>query len=120
MKCSKWIRDRGGMSVVELIVAIAIVSVSLLAVAAAGGAAAQHVARGRVNLSRWAAIQQQMESISAQGHSKIINGSTVVQGYPMTWTITGSDLKRVTLMVDRNSFSGEAVRDTLIFYLAAY
>ncbi len=110
--------DQAGFSLLEVLIAVIILSVALLGLAAAGGVAAQQVAAGRVDIARWTAIQQQLESLMAQGYGNISDSSAVVQGYPMTWTVTGTAPEALTLLVERDNFAGDARQDTVIMYLA--
>ena len=110
--------DEGGVSLVEVMIGIIILAVALLGLAAAGGVAARQVQSGRQDMSRWAAIQEQFEWIVAQGYDNVTDSSSVVQGYPMTWTVTGTDPKKVILLMTRENFQGTTVQDTFITYLA--
>ncbi len=110
--------DEGGVSLVEVMIGIMILAVALLGLAAAGGVAARQVQSGRQDMSRWAAIQEQFEWIVARGYDNVTDSSSVVQGYPMTWTVTGTDPKKVILLMTRENFQGTTVQDTFITYLA--
>ncbi len=110
--------DEGGVSLVEVMIGIIILAVALLGLAAAGGVAARQVQSGRQDMSRWAAIQEQFEWIVARGYDNVTDSSSVVQGYPMTWTVTGTDPKKVILLMTRENFQGTTVQDTFITYLA--
>lgn len=110
--------DEGGVSLVEVMIGIMILAVALLGLAAAGGVAARQVQSGRQDMSRWAAIQEQFEWIVARGYDNVTDSSSVVQGYPMTWTVTGTNPKKVILLMTRENFQGTTVQDTFITYLA--
>ena len=110
--------DEGGVSLVEVMIGIMILAVALLGLAAAGGVAARQVQSGRQDMSRWAAIQEQFEWIVARGYDNVTDSSSAVQGYPMTWTVTGTDPKKVILLMTRENFQGTTVQDTFITYLA--
>ena len=110
--------NREGVSLVEILIGVIILSVALLGLAAAGGVAARQVYQGRVDMGRWAALQQQLESLVAQGYENVADGSGAVQGYPMSWTVTGTDPKQITLLMTRENFRGVTVQDTLVTYLA--
>ncbi|UCC71302.1 MAG: prepilin-type N-terminal cleavage/methylation domain-containing protein [Gemmatimonadota bacterium] len=114
----KRVRDRDGVSLVEILIAVIILSVALLGLAAAGGVAARQVYMGRVDMGRWAALQQQLESLVAEGYDNVTAGSDTVQGYPMEWAVSGTDPKQITLLMTRENFRGEIVQDTLVTYMA--
>ncbi len=114
----KRLRGCEGVTLVEILIGVIILSVALLGLAAAGGVAARQVYMGRVDMGRWAAIQQQLESLVADGYTNVSTGSGVVQGYPMAWTVGGTNPKQITLVMTRENFRGETVQDTLVTYLA--
>lgn len=112
------IRDERGVSLVEILIGVVILAVALLGLAAAGGVAARQVYSGRQDMSRWAAIQHQLEYLVSQGYDEVADGSTTVQGYPMSWTVTGDDPKQITVVMTREDYQGNSVNDTLITYMA--
>lgn len=112
------LRDHRGVSLVEILIGVVILSVALIGLAAAGGVAARQVYTGRQDMGRWAAIQQQLESLVALGYDSVADGSSTVQGYPMTWTVTGTDPKQITVVMERENYRGETVQDTFITYMA--
>jgi prepilin-type N-terminal cleavage/methylation domain-containing protein len=112
------LKDARGVSLIEILIGVIILSVALLGLAAAGGVAARQVYMGRVDMARWAALQQQLESLVADGYDNVADGSANVQGYPMTWTVTGTNPKQITVVMTRENFRGETVQDTLVTYIA--
>jgi prepilin-type N-terminal cleavage/methylation domain-containing protein len=92
----KRLREKEGVTLIEILIGVIILSVALLGLAAAGGVAARQVYMGRVDMGRWAALQQQLESLVA----------------------TGTDPKQITLVMTRENFRGETVQDTLVTYMA--
>jgi prepilin-type N-terminal cleavage/methylation domain-containing protein len=114
----KRLREKEGVTLIEILIGVIILSVALLGLAAAGGVAARQVYMGRVDMGRWAALQQQLESLVAQGYDNVAAGADTIQGYPMSWTVTGMDPKQITLVMTRENFRGETVQDTLVTYMA--
>jgi prepilin-type N-terminal cleavage/methylation domain-containing protein len=106
-------RDERGVSLLEILIALSIFSVALLGLAAAGGVAARQVHAGRIDMHRWAAIQQQVESLVAQGSLNVSDGSAVVQGYSISWTVSGKNPKRVELIAQPYNFAHQLVEDTV-------
>ena len=106
--------DNRGISLVEVLVAIIILSGALASLAAAGGHAARQVAGSRRDLNLSAAVQSQMETLRAVGYKGISGDTAVVQGYRMEWTVSGTDPKEVVLEVHWTSRAGYAVRDTVV------
>ena len=105
--------DRHGVSLIEVLLGLSILAIALLGLAAAGGVAARQVAAGRQDMRRWVAVQQQVETLIAQGYDSVTAGSAVVEGYPMRWTISGTQPKRVELISERYNFAHQLVEDTI-------
>lgn len=114
----KGLLDERGVSLVELMVAVMILTVALLGLAGAGGVAARQLYTGRTDMARWAAMQQQIEILRTQGYDSVATSSAVVQGYPMSWTVSGTNPKKVVFSVERTNLSNQVVRDTTILYFA--
>ena len=114
----KRLRDRRGVSLIEALIGVVILAVALLGLAASGGVAARQVYMGRTDMDRWTALQQQMEVLIVQGYYNVADGSVVVQGYPMDWTVSGTDPKKIALTIERENFAGQTVQQTIIMYLA--
>jgi Tfp pilus assembly protein PilV len=113
----RW-REERGVSLVEILVGVLILSVAILGLAGAGAVAARHVNYGRNDMLLWLAVGGKVEDLVAAGYSGVTTDSAFVQGYPMRWTVTGTDPKKVTLIVQRQNLSGAAVEDTLILYVS--
>ena len=110
--------DRRGISLVEIIVALMILSGALLSLAGAAGLAARHLHSGRVDLNAWAASQSQAEDLMSRGFDTISSGSDTVGGYAITWTVSGTNPKKVLLEVDWTNRSVRLVTDTVVLYRA--
>ncbi len=110
--------DRRGLSLVEIIVALMILSGALLSLAGAAGLAARHLHSGRVDLNAWAASQSQAEDLMSQSFATISSGSATVHGHAMTWTVSGTNPKKVLLEMDWTNGRGLVVTDTVVLYRA--
>ncbi len=111
-------RDERGMSLVEVLVGVIILSTALLSLVGAGGIAARHLYLSRTDMHRWAALQEQVELLRELGYDGVTTDSAVVQGYPLSWTVAGTDPKKVILLLERTNLSAQAVTDTLVLYFA--
>ena len=111
-------RDERGVSLIEVMVGMVMLTSTLLGLAGATGLALQTTIRGRQDIQLWAAVQWKADSLVSSGWGNVTNGSDTVHGYPMSWTVSGTDLERIDLLVDYPSqITGAARQDTLILYL---
>ncbi len=117
-RISRSFGEERGVSLVEILIGVVILAVALVALSAAGGVAARQVYAGRQDMGRWSAMQQQLESLVAPGYDSVSSGSNVVQGYPMTWTVSGTNPKQIMLLMERENYSGVTVQDTFFTYIA--
>ncbi len=112
-------RDERGLSLIEVMVAMTMLTSALLGLASAAGLALRTTIRGRQDMQLWAAVQWKADSLVSLGWGNVTTGSDMVHGYPMTWTVSGTDLKQIELLVDHVSLTtGATIRDTLVLYLA--
>ena len=112
------LNDERGASLIELMVAVMMLSVALLGLAAAAGVAAQQLHNGRTDMHHWAAAQQQIEELVRMGYDSVNTASSVVQGYPMSWTVSGTNPKKVIFTLERTNLSAQTVQDTTVLYFA--
>ncbi len=113
-------RNEGGVSLVEILVAIIILAAALLSLAAASGHAAQQMYHSRRELRMWSAVQSQVDSLRAAGFKNLVAGSATVEGYPVSWTVTGTDPKTVTLDIYYADAQGATrTRDVTLTFPAA-
>lgn len=108
-----------GISLVEVLVTIVILAGALLSLAAASGHAARQLYHSRTDMNYWAAVQATADSISSVGYLNLSNGSATAGGYPMNWSVSGTDPKTVVLRMQRTSRTGQVIRDSLVMYFPA-
>ena len=84
-----------GVSLIEVMVAMVMLTSALLGLASAAGLALRTTVRGRQDLQLWAAVQWKADSLVALGWGNVTNGSDTFQGYPMSWTVSGTNLERI-------------------------
>ncbi len=111
------IGGRWGFTLVEVLVALVILATALLSLAAAAGLAVRQLHYSQTDTEWWTAVQLQLEELSGQGFQNVADGSATVEGYPMSWTVSGSDPKTVTVEVTRTRRNGQVVVDTLLLIL---
>ncbi len=95
-----------------------ILSTALLGLSGAAGLALQTTVRGRQEIQMWAAVQWKADSLISLGWGNVTTGSDNVNGYPMSWTVSGTNLEQIDLSVDHPSLAtGAMIRNTLTLYL---
>ncbi len=115
-----WWVDCRGVSLVEILIGVVILAMTLLGLVASGVIAARQIHIGRLDMSRWSAVQEQLESMHELPWDSLTSGSDVVQGYPISWTVAESNpnkTKQVRLMLSRENNAGQMVEDTMIMYV---
>ena len=111
--------DERGVSLVEVMVAMVMLTSTLLGLGTAAGLAMKTTARGRQDMQLWAAVQWKADSLVSMGWGNVTYGSDTVHGYSMSWTVSGTDPQQIELLVDHASLTtGATIRDTLVLYLA--
>lgn len=115
----KRLRDARGVSVVEVLVALMIFTLAILALATAGSVASRTLRSGRSYMGSWAVAQSKLDSLTAVGWAALggQSGTETVQGYPVTWEVQGTNPRRVILVVERH-LSGTVYADTFVTYVA--
>ncbi len=110
--------DERGMSLIEVMIAMVMLTTAMLGLANAAGLAMRTTIRGRQDMQLWAAVQWKADSLVSLGWGNVTTGSDTFQGYPMSWTVSGTNPERIDLLVDHASLTtGATIRDTLILYL---
>ena len=104
-----------GFSLVELIVAMMVLSIGVLGLAATTAAFALQVTLGDVKTERAAALQSVVEGLRAADYASVGSGSETVGRYGVTWSVTDSTgrSKSVRVITDGPGLSqdsGTAVR----------
>ena len=110
-------RDERGAALVEVMVSMVILTSALLALAGAAGLALRSTIQGREDLQLWAAVQWTADSLFTVGAGTVTNGSDIVQGRTVSWTVSGADPLRVELLIDRLTTNRQTVQDTVLLYL---
>ena len=117
-------RDERGVSLIEIMVAVVILTTTLLSLAGAAALALRTTARGSEDLEVWAVVQRKADSLVARGAGNIATGSDVVEGRPISWTVGawtagGLNPQRIDLIVDRAAMVDlSIVKDTIVLYLS--
>jgi len=108
------VRDTAGMTALEVVVSLMILSTVLLGIAATTSTAARSLVSGRVDAENAYAIQYQAEKLMSLDYDSLKTGSGVVMGIACEWSVTGTDVKTVQLVAKVTNGLGYAVKDTTI------
>ncbi len=109
--------DQRGASLLEVLLAVMIISVSLVGLMATGGVAVRQLHVARADMQLWSAVQYQVETLMKAGYDSLTTDSSVVQGHPMRWTVSGTDPMKVLFVVESETRAQQVVEDTIVLYL---
>jgi prepilin-type N-terminal cleavage/methylation domain-containing protein len=114
--------SREGFSLVEVLVAITLLSVAMMSLASAAALGLSQLGKARQDLQYAADVQQVTDSLVGKGWNNVSNGSSTIRGRPVTWTVStlSPNSQRVNVLVSRR---GQAqvnliYTDTVTIYLA--
>lgn len=108
-----------GFSVVEILIALMIFAIAVLALASSGFVATKALRSGRSYTTSSSIAQTKLDSLTALGWDSLagVTGSETVQGYPVSWEVQGTNPRRITLVVQR-AIAGQVLSDTFVTYVA--
>lgn len=113
----RW-RGAEGIGLVEVLVAMVLLTVGILAVASFATTSSRDMNLGRRDLHMWSAVQQKLEELSAEGHASVASGSDTVAGHAITWTVSGTNPKKVILTVISGPRWSLPRPDSFVLYVA--
>jgi len=111
-----------GFSLVEVLIALILLSLVSLGLASAATLGLSQVAKARQDLAYAADVQQVADSLVAAGYNYATSGSENLRGRSVTWAV--SDLsatsRQIELVVQRRGLANTSVTysDTVRLYLA--
>jgi Tfp pilus assembly protein PilV len=110
------VRSERGISLVETLVMIIITSVTLMSLAAAMGYAYRNLSHSHMDMNAYAATQMQLESLVSVHYDSIASGSSTINGYSLSWTVSGTDPKTLLLDLYYTNRSGYAATERSVLY----
>ncbi len=112
--------DNRGMTLIEVLIALVILTVGLLALSQQSMVARQQSLAGEMKSEAAALAQYKFEEFLALEFDSIDSGADTLQGHPMTWTVSGSDPKTVTLTIERRGLLQKSVEDQFITIISSW
>lgn len=114
-------RSEVGFTLVEVMIAITILTVGLLALGAATGSSIRQSSLSAVDAEIWADAERIADSLTWLGWSNVTNGSETHPTHGLTWSVSSpsSNLDRVDLVISRWGAQGYGTRqDTVTLLLS--
>ena len=114
--------SREGFSLVEVLVAITLLSVAMMSLAGAAALGLSQLGKARQDLQYAADVQQVTDSLVGKGWNNVASGSSTIRGRPVSWTVStlSPNSQRVNVLVTRNGQANVNLTytDTVTIYLA--
>jgi len=111
-----------GFSLVEVLVAITLLSVAMMSLAGAAALGLSQLGKARQDLQYAADVQQVTDSLVGKGWNNVASGSSTIRGRPVSWTVStlSPNSQRVNVLVTRNGQANVNLTytDTVTIYLA--
>jgi uncharacterized protein (TIGR02598 family) len=115
-------QSRGGFSLVEVLIAMTLLSVVMLGLGGAATLGLSQMGKARQDLAYAADVQQVSDSLVAKGWNKVTSGSATLRGRAVSWTVTTINPKsqKVAIVAQRRGQANTSVvyPDTVTLYLA--
>jgi len=115
-------QSREGFTLVEVLVAMVLLSVAMMSLAGAAALGLSQLGKARQDLQYAADVQQVTDSLVGAGWNNVSNGSATVRGRPVDWKVTtlSANSQRVDVMVFRRGQAQTSLTytDTVTIYLA--
>jgi len=95
------LRDRGGFTLVEIIVAVIVLTFGVLGLAGTTAYVIRQVTLAEVTSRRAAAVQSAVEQLRAMPYEDLANGSDSVGPFAVDWTVASSNRSAQITVVTR-------------------
>jgi len=96
-------RDRRGFSLVEVIIAMTLLSVAIMSIAGAAALGLAQMGRARQDLQYSADVQQVADSLIGAGWNRVSSGSEIIRGRQVAWTVNNVNAasQKIDIVVQR-------------------
>ncbi len=114
--------ERGGFSLVEVLVAMSLLTVVMMGLGGATTLGLTQMGKARQDLQYSADVQQVTDSLVAKGWNNVVNGSATIRGRSIAWTVSNINAKsqQLAIVVQRRGQANTGViySDTVTLYLS--
>jgi prepilin-type N-terminal cleavage/methylation domain-containing protein len=113
---------RRGFSLVEVIIAMTLLSVAIMSLAGAAALGLNQMSKARQDLQYSADVQQVADSLVGVGWNRVASGSATVRGRPVSWTVStiNPGSQKLDIIVQRRGQASVTTvyQDTVTLFLA--
>jgi len=114
--------NKQGFSLVEVMISMTLLGVAMMSLAGAAALGLTQMGKARQDLQYSADVQQVADSLVTQGWNHVSNGSAIIRGRPVSWTVSTANAssQRVDLLVQRRGQANltTVYQDTVTLYVA--
>jgi prepilin-type N-terminal cleavage/methylation domain-containing protein len=113
---------RRGFSLVEVLIALTLLSMVAMGLAGSAALALSQVAKAKQDLQYSADVEQVADSIVAAGYTNAVSGSETIRGRSVSWVVSNPSAKsrQVEMVVQRRGLANTSTvfSDTLRLFLS--
>jgi prepilin-type N-terminal cleavage/methylation domain-containing protein len=114
--------ERGGFSLVEVLIGMSLLTVVMMGLGGATALGLAQMGKARQDLQYSADVQQITDSLVAKGWNNVATGSATIRGRSVAWTVTNINAKsqKLAIVVQRRGQAnvGVTYSDTVTLYLS--
>ena len=92
-------RDRGGFSLVEVMIALVILTIGVLGLAATTMYVVRQTTLAEITTERSAAVQSVIEELRATDYDLLVSGSDSVGLFAVSWTVTAGNRTKLVEII---------------------
>jgi prepilin-type N-terminal cleavage/methylation domain-containing protein len=111
-----------GFSLVEVMIAMTLLSVAIMSLAGAAALGLSQMGKARQDLQYSADVQQVADSLVGVGWNHVSSGSSTIRGRPVSWIVTtaSASSQKLDILVERRGQASQTTvyQDTVTLFLA--
>jgi prepilin-type N-terminal cleavage/methylation domain-containing protein len=111
-----------GFSLVEVMIAMTLLSVAIMSLAGAAALGLSQMGKARQDLQYSADVQQVADSLVGVGWNHVSSGSSTIRGRPVSWIVTtaSASSQKLDILVQRRGQASHTTvyQDTVTLFLA--